>query len=243
MRLHPEKPACPRRGDATAIKAVLRCRQPERGGKGCWDAEQPDRDLPSRSRTRIASEALFPREARVRALRTREDHLRDGRRSGAGQQAHLDALVSHELDTGAPMLSPAPIPPEERCGTHPEWMQQHTHLARLFGGVALPLTLLAQRTRAAVANAGRIHHAQTAIDLATPLLGMKRLSCWTAERPIRLEREVGSREASRFPRRVALVGGPYPAAGGGESGRVAAGSLCGERAGANAVVRTGSGRS
>jgi hypothetical protein len=88
----------------------------------------------------------------------------------------------------------------------------HSRGLRLRGGVALPLTLLAQRTRAAVANAGRIHHAQTAIDLATALLGMKRLSCWTAERPIRLEREVGSREASRFPGGGA---GRWPIPGGG----------------------------
>jgi hypothetical protein len=117
----------------------------------------------------------------------------------------------------------------------------HSRGLRLRGRVAMPLTLLAQRTRAAVAHASRIHHAQTAIGLPTPLLRVKRLSCWTAERPIRLERKVGSGQAPRFPRRVALVGGPYPAAGGDEGGRVAACSLCGERAGANAVVRTGSG--
>jgi hypothetical protein len=239
MRLHPEKPACPRRGDATAIKAVLRCRQPERGGKGCWDAEQPDRDLPSRSRTRIASEALFPREARVRALRTGEDHLRDGRRSGAGQQAHLDALVSHELDTGAPMLSPAPIPPEERRIPNHERMQEHTHLARLFGGAALPLTLLTQRTGATTANARRIHDTQTPIGLSAALLGRKRWPCWTPERPVGLERKVGSGEAPRFPRRVAVVGGPYPEAGADEAGRAAVGSLCGGRAGANSVMRRG----
>src|SRR6266487_19503 len=81
-RLHSEKPACPRRGNATAVKAMLRCRQPERGGKGCWNAEQPDRDLPTSFWTCIAREALLPREARVRALRTGEDHLRDGGRSG-----------------------------------------------------------------------------------------------------------------------------------------------------------------
>src|SRR6266566_5321917 len=42
---------------------------------------------------------------------------------------------------------------------------------------------------------------------------------------------------------VALVGGPYPVAGGDEAGRVAVGSLCGERAGAKTVVRIGVGES
>jgi hypothetical protein len=44
-------------------------------------------------------------------------------------------------------------------------MQQHTYLAQHSLRVALPLTLFAQWARAAVANAGRIDHAQTAIGL------------------------------------------------------------------------------
>ncbi len=56
----------------------------------------------------------------MRALRTGEDHVRGGRLRGGGRrQAHLDALVSHELYTDAPMLSPAPIPPEERVQDPP----------------------------------------------------------------------------------------------------------------------------
>ena len=102
----------------------------------------------------------------------------------------------------------------------------HSRGLRLRGSAAIPLTLLAQRARAAMANAGRKHHTQTAIGLSTPLLGVKRLSCWTAERPIRLERKVGSREATRFPRRVAAVGGPYPEAGVDEGGPMAACSFC-----------------
>jgi hypothetical protein len=48
----------------------------------------------------------------------------------------LDALVPHELETGAPMLSPAPIPPEERLIPNHERMQEYTHW-RGFA-VALP---------------------------------------------------------------------------------------------------------
>ena len=135
----------------------------------------------------------------MRSLRAGEDPVRGGWRSGGRRQAHLNALVSHELHAGTPMFSAAPIAPEERGRTNLARMQQHAHLARLCRRIAIPLTLLAQRTRAAVANAGRIDHAQTAIDLAAPLLGMKRLPCGTEERPIRLERKVGPGEAPRFP--------------------------------------------
>jgi|SRR5712692_5359429 len=125
MRLPSEKQTCPRRGNPTAVKTVLNRRQTERGGKALWDAEQSDRHLARCWDTRIASEPLCPREARVCSLRARKDHFRCAwRRGGGGQQAHLDALVSHELHTGAPVLSAAPIPPEQRRGTNPERMQQ-----------------------------------------------------------------------------------------------------------------------
>jgi len=47
MKLHAEKQACPRRGNPTAVKTMLRRRQTERGGKEFWDAEQLHRDLAS----------------------------------------------------------------------------------------------------------------------------------------------------------------------------------------------------
>jgi hypothetical protein len=59
-----------------AAKAVLSRRQPERGGKAFWDAEQLDRDLASRWSMSIASQSLWPREARVGSLRTGKDHFR-----------------------------------------------------------------------------------------------------------------------------------------------------------------------
>ena len=119
MRLHSEKQACPRRGNPTAVKAVLNCRQTERGGKAFWDAEQSDRHLARCWDARVASEPLCPREARVGTLRAGKDHFRAAKRScGGRRQAHLDALVSHEPHTGAPMLSPAPIP-RSRSGAGP----------------------------------------------------------------------------------------------------------------------------
>ena len=105
-------------------QAMLSRCQTERGGKGVWDAEQLDRDLASRWSTRIANEPLFPREAIVRSLRAGKDHFRFAWRScGWGRQAHLNALVPHELHTGAPVRSPAPISPEQRRGTNLERMR------------------------------------------------------------------------------------------------------------------------
>src|SRR5260370_16298007 len=86
-------------------------------------------------------------------------------------------------------------------GGRPEdqWMQQHTHLTRLFGGAAIPLTLFAQRARATTANAGRIHDAQTAIGLSAPLMGAKLQACGTVQCAIGLEDKVLPREAAPFP--------------------------------------------
>src|ERR1700738_3861928 len=106
-RLHSEKPACPRRGNPAAVKTVLHRRQTEPGGKDRWNAEQSERDLTSRWSARIASQPLWPREASVGTLRAGKDHFRFAWRSCGGRwQAHLDALVSHELHAGASVRSP-----------------------------------------------------------------------------------------------------------------------------------------
>jgi hypothetical protein len=74
----------------------------------------------------------------VRTLRTGKDHVRCAWRSGGRRwQAHFDALVPHELETGAPMLSPAPIAPEERPIPNHERMQEYAHAGSGFA-VALP---------------------------------------------------------------------------------------------------------
>src|SRR6266849_8032398 len=99
-RLHSEKQTCPRRGNPTAVKPVLNRSPPERGGKAFWDAEQSDRHLARGWDSRVASEPLCPREASVGTLRAGKDHVRCAwRRGGGRRQAHLDALVSHELHT------------------------------------------------------------------------------------------------------------------------------------------------
>jgi hypothetical protein len=66
----------------------------------------------------------------MRALCAGQDHFRFGRlRGGRRQQAHFDALVSHELQTGAPVFSAAPILPEERLiPNHPRIAQRDSNL-------------------------------------------------------------------------------------------------------------------
>jgi hypothetical protein len=127
----------------------------------------------------------------VRSLRAGQDSLRDEWRSGGGRrQAHLHTLVAHELHTGTPIRSPAPIAPEEWGRTHRERMQQHAHLARLCRRAAIPLTLLTQRTGTATANAGAIHHSQAAISFSAVFMWEQLLLGRTMQRPIGLESKV-----------------------------------------------------
>lgn len=148
-------------------------------------------------------------------------------------------LMVQKLYAGPTMLSAAPILPQERSRTNWEGMQQQAHLAWFLGGAALPLTLLTQLTRTAVANAGRIDHAQAPI----------RRSCGVSVLPAGQRRVPsgwrGKSEPVKRPvfQEVAVVGGPYPAAGGNADGCEATGSRCSEMAGANSVVRSGCGLS
>jgi hypothetical protein len=121
----------------------------------------------------MASEPLSPPETRGRTLRPGKDQVCGGWRSGGWRQAHFEALVPHELDTGPPMFSAAPIAPEQWFGADAKRMQQHADLAWLCGSPPIPLALLTERTRAATAKAGGIDHAQAAIGFSTPLMGKK----------------------------------------------------------------------
>jgi hypothetical protein len=135
----------------------------------------------------------------VCTLRPGEDRVRSGWRSDGRRQAYFEALVPHELDTGPPMFSAAPISPEQWCWTDAKRMQQHAHLARLGRRSAMPLALLTQPTGPTTANTGPIHDAQAAISLSTLLLGTKLLVSWAVERPIWLKGEVLAREATSLP--------------------------------------------
>jgi hypothetical protein len=172
-------------------------------GKTFGDPEQLDRDLACCSRTSITNETRCPREAGVSTLRARKDHVHIGGRRGGRwrwrRQAHLNALMAHELHTGAPVFSAAPISPQERGGTHLERMEQHADLAWLCGRAAIPLTLFAQRTGTATADAGSIDHAQASIGFSAPFMREQVLASRTPERAIGLKRKVGSGETPCFP--------------------------------------------
>ncbi len=80
-------------------------------------------------------------------LRAGQDHVRCAWRScGRRRQAHLDALVSHELHTGTPVFSPTPIPKDaaardppgaDAAGDFPDaaswWLAHATDTANALG--------------------------------------------------------------------------------------------------------------
>jgi hypothetical protein len=83
---------------------------------------------------------------------------------------HFYALVTQQLHARPPMNPSTPVMPEKRLTPDNEGMQEHTDLTRLFGGAALPLALLAQRTGTTTVDAGAIHHTQAAIGFSTLLM-------------------------------------------------------------------------
>lgn len=117
-------------------------------------------------------------------------------------------------------------------------MEQHAHLTRLFGGIAQPLTLLAQSTGAATANAGRIHHAQDSIGFWASLMDQQRLAGWATQGSIWLEGKISTGEAARAscaePPLVAHILVQ-------EKGREIRLRVQASRQGPASVVRTGSG--
>ena len=141
-----------------------------------------------------------------------QDHVRcAGRSCGGRRQAHLDALVSHELHTGTPVFSATPISPEQRRGTHPERMEQDTDATRLRGCLSMPLTLQTLWAAAAIADPGAVEDAQTAIGFVALLGWAQRLARRTGQRPVGLEGEVLPREPTRFPGQGDGRRGPCPA--------------------------------
>ena len=122
--------------------------------------------------------------------RGRRDAWSDGGCALSRLHLNLDALGTKKVDTGAPMIPATPVLPEDRLLPDHERMQQHADLARLFGGAALPLALLAQWTGAATTNAGRVHHPQAAVGFSTSLLGYQRAPHRAPKCSIGLERKI-----------------------------------------------------
>ncbi len=105
-------------------------------------------------------------------------------------QMHVNPLTVQEQHTCPSMLPPFPVTPEQ--GSRPNFagMQQHADLAWLFGGAAIPLTLLAQWARAAMANTGSIHDAQAPVGFSAVLMGDEFLLSRAPQCPIRLKSKV-----------------------------------------------------
>ena len=200
MRLHSEKPPCPRRGKPKAAEAMLSRSLAERGGKAECRAEESDR-YPARCwGSRVASQPLLKAETIMRTLRTGKGRRREswaGRTPGL--HLHLHLRLPEQLLARTSMVPTTPVSPKQGRRPNDEGRQEHTHPTRLGGGFAMPLTLLAQKTGTATADAGRIHDAQASVSLGAPLLRNKRLTSRTAQRSIRLEGKVSTREAALFP--------------------------------------------
>src|SRR5260221_1161849 len=188
-RVHSEKHARPRRGTRSRKQiAVLSRRQAERGSKAFWSPEQLDRHLARCRDSRVASEPMLKVETIMRALCTGQERRRyswSGRGPGLHQDLH--ALVTKQLHACTSMEPTTPIFPEQRSRTDNERMQEHTHLTRLGGSAAIPLTLLAQGAETATADTVCIVHTQTPVGLPAPLGCRKRLARLTAERAIRFD--------------------------------------------------------
>ena len=104
-RLHWEKQAC--RGEGTPWQPRL-CEavaKPSEAAKLAGMRDLLDRDMASRWSTRRASPAALPtRGERALAAHGKGSLPFAWRSCGARWQAHLDALVSHELPAGAPIV-------------------------------------------------------------------------------------------------------------------------------------------
>ena len=207
-KVHPERPACPRKEDTEARRRRISSRrQAERDGKAECPATQSNRHLTRYWDSGVAREPLLKVETIVRALCTGQGHRRKSRaRRETRLHSHFHVLVAKQLHARPSVLSSAPVAPEQRRRPDDEGMQQHTHLARFGGRAAIPLTLLAQRTEAAIADATGIHHTQAPIGFPAPLMGNQRLPGRATEGAIWLEGKVLTREAASFPGQAHLRG-------------------------------------
>ena len=186
-----EKHAFPRKTASRLSEEMLQLGgQAEEVGEGIRHAEKLDRDPASGGGAGIARQPLSKRETVMRPLRTREEGRRWYWRRQVLLQRYVDPLAAQQVHTGVPVLSAAPIPPEQRRRAHRKWMQQQTDPAGLCRFASVPLTLLAQGTGPTVSNPGGVEHPQRAIVLGALLGRVQRLACWTPQCPVGLEGKV-----------------------------------------------------
>src|SRR5437763_13690750 len=121
---------------------------------------------------------------------------------------HINALIAQELHPDTSMRSARPISPDERQGC---WFRrsrrmdarfswqgtcQSTDPAWFVGARSISLAGFPQGTGTAMCNSGCIDETHDAIMFWTPLLQVEGAPSWTAQRSIRLERELTARQAA-----------------------------------------------
>ncbi len=177
----------------------------------------------------------------VRPLGPRKDQRRRRGAALAGLVRgipHLDVLITHKLHTGASMLSAAPVTPEEGSRANNERVEQHTHEGSVCQWLCHSIDTARVEDRGG--NCGCWPH--------TPRAGFHRLPCAAraheaSAKPGQRSVPSGWRAKSRPEKRPcfqgkATSGGPYPGTGEGVS---TVSSCASGQAGANSVVRSGSG--
>src|SRR5207247_9035790 len=97
------------------------------------------------------------------------------------------------------MLPATPSLPEQGSRPNLERMQQQADPARLRRGAAMPLTLLAQGTRATLADLCRVDQAQAAISLMALFGCRNRYIGCARQGSIRLKAKASTRDAAGFP--------------------------------------------
>lgn len=121
--------------------------------------------------------------------------------AGSMARLHLNlhALAAYQLQAGSALCPPTPVAPEQLRRGDGQRVEEQADPAWVFGRLSMPLTMLAQPTRTAIADAGLIYDAQAAIGLAALFCHREQRSSGTAQRAIGLAEKVASRKAALFP--------------------------------------------
>jgi hypothetical protein len=91
--------------------------------------------------------AVLPQISRegARWARERDTGLTLRRAVVGGSTSTLTLLLAQQLDARSSVRSTIPVTPLDGLPTHDQGMEEHAHLERLPGSIAIPLTLVAQR--------------------------------------------------------------------------------------------------
>lgn len=168
------------RGGSPQAEVALGGGQAEKGRQAVWYPEKGEGDLLTHFGSGIASQPLIPGQAVMRTLSP--GNRRRGESPGfLESRLHLDfEMVAMQTQAGVPLVPSGPVSPEEGSRAYRQRMKQDAHLAWFGRGPPVPLALVAQGTRTAVANAGGIDDPQAAITLSTLLMRDQDIACRTS---------------------------------------------------------------